>query len=276
MVLADNEVRKLVSEGKLVTENFKDESLKGIAYELTIDSVINDDGKECASLELDPGQTVYVKSAETIAIPDNLCGKVIQRNSVMRAGLSVDAPVYIPGHTTKAFLRVQNISGKVFALHKGFHVAQIMFEELSSVPSQTYDKQVGASFTDETQYKGLGRYTGEYSKLMKDLKDERENLDSLTERIYGNVLTLMGILVAVFSFITVDFNLLAKSAESIKSVVVVNLSLALSISVLMGIVLFFVNGHRKGKRTGVAYFVLIILLAAATFGFAMFNPAAAA
>ncbi|MCR5621399.1 MAG: hypothetical protein K6G18_06040 [Treponema sp.] len=274
MILTDNEIRKLVSEGKLITENYRAESLKGIAYELTIDSVINADGKECASLELEPGQTVYVKGEETISIPNNLCGKVIQRNSVMRAGLSVDAPVYIPGHTTKTFLRVQNISDKVFSLHKGFPIAQIMFEKLSSVPSQTYDKQTGASFAEETNYKGLGGYTGEYTKLMKDIKEERENLDSLTERIYGNVLTLMGILVAVFSFITIDFNILAKSAESIKSVVVVNLSLALSISILMGIVLFFVNGRRKGKRTGLAYFILITVLAAATFAFAMFCPGA--
>lgn len=185
----------------------------------------------------------------------------------MRLGIKADAPVYIPGHTTNTFIRVQNISDKVFILEKDFAIAQIMFEQLASIPKQTYDKQKIASFADETEFKGLGKYSTEYSKLTKGFERAKEDLESLKEKIYGNVLTLMGILVAIFSFITIDFKLLADNAKDLKTVVIVNLSLALSISILMGIVLFFVNGI-KNKKTGWIYAGLLAILAVATFIFA--------
>ena len=267
MILADKDIKKLVSEGKLIIENYKEEHLKGIAYELTIESIIGNDVINPNIYEIQPGQSIYVKSAERISIPENLVGKVIERNSVMRAGLRIDAPVYIPGHTTNAFIRVQNISNNVFTLKKDFKIAQIMFEQLTSVPDQTYDKQQNASYTDESEYKGLGKYKSEYSKLIKGFESAKEDLEALKEKIYGNVMTLMGILIAIFSFITVDFKLLAEHANDLKTVIVVNLSLALSISVLMGIILFFLNGT-KSRKSKLVYLAIIVLLAIATFVFA--------
>ena len=269
MILADNDIKKLVSEGKLIVENYKENHLKGIAYELTIESIIGNDVKNPEEYELQPGQSIYVKSAERISIPENLVGKVVERNSVMRAGLKIDAPVYIPGHTTNAFIRVLNISNNTFTLKKDFKIAQIMFEQLNSVPEQTYDKQTNASYTDESDYKGLGNYKSEYSKLIKGYETAKEDLEALKEKIYGNVMTLMGILVAIFSFITVDFKLLAEHADNLKTILVVNLSLALCISVLMGIVLFFLNGA-KNRKSKLIYLAIIILLSIATFIFAHF------
>ena len=53
---------------------------------------------------------------------------------------------YQPGHTTYAFLRVQNISADEITLKVGMHIAQIYFEELKERPEKTYAEQKNASF----------------------------------------------------------------------------------------------------------------------------------
>ena len=258
MILVDKDIKKLIAQNKLIAEGFSETHLKGIAYELTIDSIIDAQGQTVASYDLQPGETVYIKSQEKIALPQNIVGSIIERNSVMRQGLKVDGPRYIPGHETYCFLRVHNLTNSVFSLIKGFAIAQIMFEQLQTEPEQTYDKQKNASFANETDYKGLGKYAGEYEKLTKRFDDAKESLESLKEKIYGNVLTLMGIIVAVFSLLTIDFQLVANKTD-IKSLVTINLSLAVSISVLMGIILIFLN-KAKNKRFLAAYILILIAL----------------
>ena len=41
MILVDKNIKKLISENKLIVSGYKEENLKGIAYELTIDSIYN-------------------------------------------------------------------------------------------------------------------------------------------------------------------------------------------------------------------------------------------
>jgi len=260
MILTDKDILALVSENKLIVEGFKKEHLKGIAYELTIAGVVCSDGKLAASYDIKPGEIVYIKSNEKISVPKNLVGKIIERNSLMRQGLKVDGPCYIPGHETFCFLRVQNLTQSNFTLTKDFAVAQIMFEQLSGEPEQTYDKQNNASFRDETDYRGLSRYAGEYEKLTKRLESAKEDLDSIKEKIYTNVLTLMGVIVAVFSLLTVDIKLISEKTD-IKSIVTANLSLAVSISVLMGIILIFLNKAKNKLFLG-AYIIILVTLVA--------------
>ncbi len=258
MILVDTDIKKLIDNKTLIVEGFDEAHLKGIAYELSINSIIDAHGSAVASYDLQPGETVYIKSQEKISLPKNIVGTIVERNSVMRQGLKVDGPCYIPGHETYCFLRVHNLTNSVFSLIKGFAIAQIMFEQLQSEPQQTYDKQEGASFANETEYKGLGKYANEYDKLTKRFDDAKESLESLKERIYGNVLTLMGIIVAIFSLLTIDFQLVAKNTD-LKSLVTINLSLAVSISVLMGIILIFLN-KAKNKRFLAAYILILVAL----------------
>ena len=110
----------------------------------------------------------------------------------------MDAPFYQPGHVTYVFLRVQNLSSSIIELSRGSKIAQIMFEQLTSEPDVPYDKQVNASFQDEVNYVGLGNYKEEYERQTKRRIDEAKNdIEAMSQRIYGNVLTIMGILVAL-------------------------------------------------------------------------------
>ena len=91
-------------------------------------------------------------------------GRIGEKNSRLRQGLWVSGPHYFPGHSTYIFLRVKNISPNDIGIKEGDKIAQIFFEQLDEVPDTTYDSQADASFNDEDQYRGLGRYTTEYDR----------------------------------------------------------------------------------------------------------------
>lgn len=240
----------------LISCGFKNESVKGIAYELSIDCVCDSNG-EAALAELKPGETVYIKTNEEISLPDDITARIAERNSVMRLGLKVDGPQYIPGHKTFCFLRVQNISGNSITLAKDFVIAQMIFEKLDKAPDQIYPRQEGASFMDEKKFAGFGRYQGQYDKLMKKYDDVKDDIDSLKEKIYGNVLTIMGVFVSIFTLVSVNVQSFVKESISKSLIATVNLSLLTCIAVLLGLVLLIVN---KGKKKWFSVFYLAIIV----------------
>ena len=97
MLLVDKNIKELVSQGKLIVSDYKEENLKGIAYELSVDCIYDSQKNTVLSFELKPGDVVYIKSNEEIELPPQLTARIIERNSVMRMGLKVDGPQYIPG-----------------------------------------------------------------------------------------------------------------------------------------------------------------------------------
>lgn len=138
--------------------------MNSISYDLTLGGVLDTD-KQC--VDIIPGEFLIIKTKEELKIPNNITGRVGEKNSLLRLGLKVDGPQYQPGHTTYAFLRVQNLSDKVITLQKGMNIAQIYFEELKETPDKTYDLQVNASFQNEKDYRGYGNYDAEYKKNIK-------------------------------------------------------------------------------------------------------------
>mgnify|MGYP002796077817 CR=1 FL=1 len=106
--------------------------MNGISYDLTIGVICGIDEKENIHYDLRPGETVFVKTKEKLAIPLNILARIAEKNSRMRQGLKVDGPHYQPGHVTFAFLRIQNISNNTIELSAGMRIAQIIFEELVS------------------------------------------------------------------------------------------------------------------------------------------------
>lgn len=264
MILVDSDIKKYVEERQLILSGYTEENLNGVSYDLTVDLVCDKDGTEHRDYELMPGETIFVKSIEKLSIPNNILGRVAEKNSRMRQGLKVDGPHYQPGHVTYAFLRVQNISTHVIVLKNGMRIAQIIFEQLTQVPDVHYSVQTGASFQNEVQYKGLGNYKEEYEKQTKaHIEQTKEDIDSISQRIYANVLTIMGILVAIFALLTINYQAFTQSVIDMKYIVVMNLTLALCIVIMMGIILVFVN-KAKNKWFLVSYIVILIALAIAT------------
>ena len=235
-----------------------------MSYDLTIDVIYDKDEQSHSIYELKPGETVFVKTEERLIIPHDILGRIAEKHSRMRQGLVVAGPHYQPGHNTYAFLRVGNISENVIKLEKGTKIAQVMFEQLSDIPDMPYDKQPGASFQDEEKYRGLGNYKEEYEKqAIGQIEKAKEDVEEISHKIYANVLTLMGILVSVFGLLTINYQAFQKAEITAYFILVMNLTLALSIVILMGIILVLVNKARDKKFLW-TYIIILILLAVAT------------
>ncbi len=166
MVLVDKNIRELVEKNTLIIKGYKPENLGGVSYDLTIDNIITEYG-EVKEYELKPQEFVMVKTNEELKMPNFLVGKVGEKNSLLRTGLFVSAPVYHPGHQTYVFLRVYNLSKKNITLKSDFKIAQIFFETLTEIPDETYDKKKDASFNNEDKYLGYGKYDELYKSILK-------------------------------------------------------------------------------------------------------------
>lgn len=264
MFIVDKQMKTMCEQKKLIIENYNEENVGAISYDLRVESIIEpngiDESKEYTSFELYPQQTVFVSTMETIHIPNNYVGIVTEKNSVMRQGLMAAAPYYQPGHETKCFIRVTNISSEIITISKGKKIAQILFEKLDDTPEVPYSEDKKASFNDELKFKGLGHYENEYKKELKKIQKAEDNLDEKVNSIYANVLTFMSIIAAIFSLLTINFEAFVKKDFSWLNILSLNLSMAFIISVLMGLILFFVNKKRKiGVYIGYVVFVLLLL-----------------
>ena len=264
MILVDKDIEKYIEQRQLIVAGYNESNLNGISYDLTVDVICDEQGLEHQEYELKAGETIFIKTVEKLSIPNNILGRIAEKNSRMRQGLKVDGPHYQTGHVTYAFLRVQNISVNTIVLKHGMRIAQIIFEQLTQIPDVPYGAQVGSSFQNEVQYKGLGNYKEEYEKQTKrEIEHAKEDVERLSQTIYANVLTIMGILVAIFGMLTINYQAFTQATLDFRYIVVMNLTLALCIVVMMGIILVFVN-RAKNKWFLGAYIAILIILAIAT------------
>ncbi|MBR1390991.1 MAG: hypothetical protein IJ567_06060 [Lachnospiraceae bacterium] len=212
MILVDKNIKEYVSKNELITEGYDEANVNGVSYDLTIGSILDEKENEVDEYQLEPGEIVFIKSREMLKIPLDILGRIAEKNSRMRQGLKIDGPHYQPGHETYPYLRVQNVSGtNTVTLTKGMRVAQIIFEQLQEQPDVTYDLQKGASFQNEEKYRGLGNYQKEYSRQIRSKeKQALDELENVSQKIYANVLTIMGVLVVFFSLLTIIIKHLRK------------------------------------------------------------------
>lgn len=261
MILVDSEIKELAHNGELISSGYEEDRVQAISYDMTVGCVIDKNGAEIDSYDLTPSETVFVKTYEELSIPLDIMGRIAEKNSRMRMGLKVDGPHYYPGHKTYAFLRVHNISEKTITVEKGDSIAQIIFEQLSKKPDVPYSEKANASFNEEKKYKGLGNYKDAYSEKIKEsVRKEKEDLEIVSQKIYANVITLMGLLLSVFSLISINYDVYKNANLNFKHVIAINLSISYCILVLMGIILVFLN-HAKNKKFLIAYILILVIVA---------------
>lgn len=95
-----------------------------------------------------------------------------------------------------------------------------------------------------------------------------ENLDDKETQIYGNVLTFMGILMGIFSIVTLNLEAFAKAKITINYIIVMNLSITLAIEFLMSIILIFIN-KKISKHKVIACGISIVITAMLLMMFAI-------
>lgn len=270
MILVDKNIKELISQDKLIIEGYKEENVKNSSYDLVLDKIIKssdiieNEANICKSYKIPSGHFVYIKMKEKVHIPNNILGRIEQKNSIMRLGLVVDGPNYQPGHKTNIYLRVQNISPNEIKIHQGQILAQMIFEELKDVPERPYNEDNTASFNDEFEYSGFAKYEGKYKSIINKMEKTQEKLENMENRIYGNILTFMGIFISIFSVININFQFFSSNQlslnEMIRYATVINLSLLLVLAVLFNSIFYVTNKKHSNRKYIANVCVPIILL----------------
>lgn len=206
MVLVDHEIADRVKRDGLI-DSFDDSCLTNIGYDLRAKRFYVSDKAE-ESVTLQPNESAFVESVEIVDIPTDILGRIALKNSRIRQGLSLDAPVYQPGHKTRIYFRLTNVSADSITLEVGDRYATILFEKLSAVPDHPYT----GTFSDEFKYKGLGAYKDLYKRQIREIEKKTEDIKSIEHSIYGNVLVILTVFVSLFSFLTTNISLAANSA----------------------------------------------------------------
>lgn len=264
MILTDNDIKVFVENGRknvaggsqTAIYDGEDDCVTNIGYDLRASGFVVD-GKENDEYELNPGETVFMKSVERVAFDNFTCGQVHTKNSRIRMGLTSEAPLYQPGHTTNIFVRLTNISDKVISLKSGAKYVMLSFEQLDKAPEHPYN----GAFQNEDAYKDLAVYSSAYSGQMKKLEKKQKDLESLERSIYANVVTILTIFIAIFSIINVNVSLAGSGAEKM-TILLMNASVLGAVSlftVLMDEII-----HRGEKRSHCLWFVPAFFIAAVT------------
>ena len=211
--------KELKVQGKDLLSPFSEQKVQAIGYDLTAESFYRLDEREVESVDLQPMESIFVKCREHISLPSNIAAHVHLRNSRIRQGLLLTAPVYYPGHKTPVYFRITNISASQISLGSGSELASITFEKLD----QDVDSPYAGTFQMEDQYRGMGSYKDVYSTAMKKVDQKMEELHAAERRIYTNVLSLLAIFVAIFSIINVNVSLVGNSSVGLQTLLVFNL-----------------------------------------------------
>lgn len=164
MVASKQTILSLIDEG--VIKDANKENVGPVTYDLSTGSFFSDPdsyAKKNRAVVLNPGDSTFVASKEIIALPNDYACRVLIKNSRIRQGLRLDAPLYFPGHSTRVYFRVTNISSAQIALDADSGLAQLEFDQVDKPTESPY---VG-TFRDEFSFRGMGDYASRYQKDIK-------------------------------------------------------------------------------------------------------------
>lgn len=244
MTLVDRQIAELVERQQLI-DSYDSRCLINIGYDLRAKAFyLNSEEKK--SITLMPNDSAFVESVEVINMPTNLLGRIVLKNSRIRQGLSLEAPVYQPGHKTRIYFRLTNVSADAITLYEDEKYATICFEHLNNIPKAPYN----GAFQEEFDYHGLGDYENVYKRQTREIEKKTEDLRSVENNIYTNVLAILAIFMALFSFLTMNVTLAANSA-TIEHYLIFNALMLGGISFLVALL----NTIIKPKKNGWACWI---------------------
>ncbi len=251
MLLID---KNIYSDGAHLLHPFSSKNVTNIGYDLGTDCYFLDANTSKSDVDLAPGDTVFVRAIESISLPDDTAAVVQLKNSRIRQGLSLAAPIYQPGHETKVFFRITNDTKKSIHLDAGSALAYVVFIPLGANVEHPYS----GTFQGEKDFVGMGSYQ---SKLIADISDIEKKVDSvknIEKSVYGNVLSIMGIFVGIFSLINVSLSLVTSNAP-VSTLLTFDFATIGAISFLIGVISVVLPDGRNSKYIWLASAVAFLL-----------------
>lgn len=228
-MLSRTEIQELVSSS--ILRDADETRIGQVSYDLRNYRFYRD-GETLEEVALEPGGSTFVGAAECVHLPNDLVARVGLKNSRIRQGLTLDAPVYFPGHASRVFFRVTNISANEITLEVGHDIAQVFFERLEVPVAEGY----AGVFANEFDFNGVGSYKDVYGSETKKLRQETEKLENVEQRVYANVAGIMGVFIALFTLVSVDMSWLSGTQQGIRQLVVLNLSIVGGMSAMIGLI----------------------------------------
>lgn len=199
MILSSNEIRKFITKSDdSMIQPFSEEQLQGASYDVSMSgaiAVLKETGGiidpnvpvdenafyEKITIEkegylLSPGNFVLVALNEKINLPNNVIAHVRPRTRFTRNGILIADQHCNPTYTGVLHIGLFNAGVNAFKLKKGLKIAQLVFEELSSVPedSKLYKNQKTAAYNNEADFRGA--------------KFDIENLSEDGRRFYNDMI----------------------------------------------------------------------------------------
>lgn len=193
MFLKDEDLKDVLIEGA------QDVGFGNISCDLFIKEILANSG-HVSEYALKSGESVFVSTVEVIDVPKNMFAQVIMRNSAIRLGLDIAAPVYQPGHKTRIFFRVTNVSSATVNLKQGLSVCSLMLYRFSTDSSKPY----AGVYSDEFDYRGIGDFHSVAIPAVGEIEEKLRTLEKLEARLYGNVMMMLTVFVAIFSLVNLN------------------------------------------------------------------------
>lgn len=145
-VLADNEINKLLIEGKLVIGNYSDSSLNPASYDLRLgESAYISSDQDPRTLRLGevltlkPSEFALVTTYEVLELPDNIIGQVGLKARYSLSGLMNISGIQVePGFRGRLVLGIVNLSTKTRKIAFCDKVFTIQFHKLDSSVTKSY------------------------------------------------------------------------------------------------------------------------------------------
>lgn len=263
-MLVDKQIVPLlnnVSDDKTKTwiEKAETSCVTNIGYDLR-SAKFAKNGKQVNECHLLPGESVFVATQEIVNFGTNMSGRIVLKNSRIRQGFSLEAPQYQPGHKTVIYFRLTNISDNELILSAGESYTTLIFEKLSDVPDYPYS----GTFQKEFDFKNLANYESVYKEQIQSLEGKVHDLKSLERSIYGNVITILSIFVAIFTILNVNIGLAQKETDAM-TFLVFNLATLGSISFLASLLSTFMSDKKRFRWLWLAPIICFIAIALVIF-----------
>lgn len=150
MILADNQITNHLIE-PCIKENIQPASVDVRIAEAILVPVVNktyslDDDIHYTKVSLDnweikPGDFILGSTMEKVTLPDNIAAEITGKSTIGRVGLTVHATAgwIDPGFQGNVTFEIKNISNNTIKLKKGDLIAQVVFHQLATTATQSYN-----------------------------------------------------------------------------------------------------------------------------------------
>lgn len=110
-------------------------------------------------------------------------------------------------------------------------IAYLVFIPLGESAAKPYN----GTFQNEKDFVGMGAYQSALADDMTDIEKKVDTVKNIEKNVYGNVLSIMGIFIGIFSLVNVNLSLAATNA-TMATLLTFNFATVGAIAFLIGLI----------------------------------------